>query len=78
MNCNELVELVTDFLEGALSSGDEARFRRHLESCAGCRDYVAQMRVTLRLARSSGEMPPPSPVPDALMVAFRDWKRRDG
>jgi predicted anti-sigma-YlaC factor YlaD len=46
MTCAELVERVTDFLDGAM---DPARVTVHLESCEGCRRYVGQMRVTIQL-----------------------------
>jgi anti-sigma factor RsiW len=47
--CQEVVELVTDYLEGALSRGDRRRFEHHLAGCPHCSAYLAQMRDTLRL-----------------------------
>jgi len=47
LTCRELVELVTDYLEGALDPGDRARFEGHLDRCAGCRAYLGQMRATI-------------------------------
>ncbi|MGN6358798.1 MAG: anti-sigma factor family protein, partial [Thermomicrobiales bacterium] len=49
LSCQELVELVTDYLEGALSAEDRARFEAHLATCRGCTAYVEQMRLTIRL-----------------------------
>jgi anti-sigma factor RsiW len=49
MACQELVELITDYLEDALSQGDRQRFEEHLARCPDCRNYLAQMRVTIRL-----------------------------
>lgn len=72
--CNELVELVTNYLEGALSPEDTARFEAHIEMCEGCRMYVDQLRDTLTLL---GELTPESLSPQAqrdLTAAFRDWK----
>jgi anti-sigma factor RsiW len=47
--CQEVVELVTDYLEGTLSRGDRRRFEHHLAGCPHCTAYLAQMRETLRL-----------------------------
>lgn len=80
MNCDEMVEIITDYLEETLSRESRSRFERHLEGCPACLDYLNQMRVTLRLARGSGddrpsaEMPTPPVMPAALLRVFRDWK----
>ena len=74
LSCQEVVELVTDYLEGALPAEERARFEQHLESCEGCRRYVEQMRMTLGL---TGELTPESLTPQgeqALLKAFRDWR----
>ena len=72
--CQELVELVSDYLEGALSDADRARFEAHIAGCDGCTTYVRQMRDTLALM---GELTTESISPEAqadLLAAFRDWK----
>ena len=48
--CQQVVELVTDYLEDALSAEDRRRFERHLAGCPHCTEYLAQMRETIRLA----------------------------
>jgi anti-sigma factor RsiW len=48
--CQQVVELVTDYLEDALSPADRKRFDRHLAGCPNCTEYLAQMRETIRLA----------------------------
>ena len=48
MNCDELVEVITDYLEGRLSSKDRARFEDHLGKCPGCERYLKQMRLTIQ------------------------------
>jgi anti-sigma factor RsiW len=53
MTCQELVELVTDYLEDALTPEERERFEAHLDDCPGCRAYVEQMRVTIRLVRAT-------------------------
>jgi predicted anti-sigma-YlaC factor YlaD len=74
-SCQELVELVSDYLEGALDPEQVARFEEHLSICEGCRTYLDQMRATISLAGSLTEESLPSPARDRLLVAFRDWKR---
>jgi len=74
LSCQELVELVTDYLEGALPDEERVRLERHLETCDGCRDYVEQMRTTISL---TGEARPAALTPEveeALLASFRDWK----
>ena len=74
MNCNELVELVTDYLEGRLSSTDRARFEAHLAACEGCANHLDQMRRTIS---TIGSLPTDSLTPEmetALLGAFRRWK----
>ena len=46
--CKELVELVTDYLEGVMPPDLRTAFEEHLEVCDGCRLYLGQMRVTVR------------------------------
>lgn len=75
ITCRELVELVTEYFEGALARGDLARFEAHLEICDECRDYVAQMRATAKL---TGGLEPDALDPtarDALLATFHDWKQ---
>ena len=74
LSCQELVELVSDYLEGALSCSDRARFERHIADCPHCTAYLEQMRTTLAvLGRLEEESLPPA-ARDELLAAFRDWK----
>ena len=75
LTCRELVELVTDYLEGALPVRDRLDFERHLVWCSWCRDYLDQMRTTIALAGSADSAEPESPLREQLLDAFRDWKR---
>jgi anti-sigma factor RsiW len=75
MSCRELVELVTEYLDDALSPADRARFEAHLAECDDCSAYVAQFVQTLdALGGLSGEEPEPATV-DALLEVFRGWAR---
>jgi anti-sigma factor RsiW len=72
--CQELVELVTDYFEGALSSEDRVRFEAHIAGCEDCTTYVQQMREMLTVL---GQLTTESLSPEAereLLAAFRDWK----
>ena len=75
LTCRELVELVTDYLEGALPRGDRLNFERHLVWCSWCRDYVEQVRTTIALTGDTEVEEPESPMRERLLDAFRDWKR---
>ena len=75
MSCRELVELVTEYLDDALSPADRARFEAHLAECDDCSAYVAQFVQTLdALGGLRGEEPEPAAV-DALLEVFRGWAR---
>ncbi len=74
LSCQELVELITDYLEGALDAERRARFDQHIGRCGGCRTYVEQMRATIAVAgRLSAETIDPR-VEAELLAAFRSWK----
>ncbi|HVU10439.1 MAG TPA: zf-HC2 domain-containing protein [Phototrophicaceae bacterium] len=73
--CKELVELVTDYLEGTLSPADHKRFEAHLHHCGGCRNYIAQMRTTIQLTGTLSEDDLSPEAEQALLDLFRDWKR---
>ncbi len=72
--CKELVEIITDYLEGTLPQRDRARFDAHLMTCPPCREYVGEMHTTLRL---TGRLTVESISPGArneLLRAFRRMK----
>jgi anti-sigma factor RsiW len=77
LTCRELVELVTDYLEGALPREQRRAFERHLEGCDGCTAYVEQMRETIRLAGRVDEEALEPELRAGLLDAFRGL-RRDG
>lgn len=73
MDCDQFVELVTAYMEGALTPGTRARFQSHLIECEGCEHYLAQFRTTAQLLGDLREGLDPE-VRDRLLAAFRDWK----
>jgi anti-sigma factor RsiW len=74
LTCQELVELVTDYLEGALSRRDRKRFERHISGCANCTEYVAQFRETIRLTGSLREEHISRDAAEELLAVFAAWK----
>jgi anti-sigma factor RsiW len=74
LTCQEVVEIVTDYLEGALSAEDRERFDQHLTGCDGCTRYLEQMRETIRLSGMLTEEQVPAAQLERLRRAFRDWK----
>ena len=75
MTCEERVELVTAYLDGVLPAAERARFDAHLADCPYCRIYLEQMQQTLRILGSLPEQTLSPAARDALLHAFRDWKR---
>jgi anti-sigma factor RsiW len=76
LSCQELVELVTDYFEGALSPEEVARFEAHVKPCDGCSTYLEQMRMAIEL---TGKLKPGQVGPraeTALLDAFREWNAR--
>ena len=74
LSCRELVQLVTDYFEDALSRRDRKRFERHISGCEGCTAHLAQMRATIRAAGMLSEEQIPEGARRELVAAFRDWK----
>ena len=76
LTCKELVELITEYLEGTLPEGDRARVDEHLAGCEGCTNYLEQMRQTIRLTGTIREEHLTPGQRDDLLTLFRDWKKK--
>ena len=74
MRCREVVELMTAYLDGALSAADRAKFEKHISGCDGCRAYLAQLRTARMLMGRVADEPMAEPLKAELMNAFRNWK----
>jgi predicted anti-sigma-YlaC factor YlaD len=75
ITCRELVELVTEYLEGAMELAERERLEAHLARCRPCRGYLDQMRQTIK---SVGQLSEESVTPEAqedLLGVFRAWKQ---
>jgi anti-sigma factor RsiW len=78
LTCRELVELVTEFLDGSLSRRDRARFEAHIAACGNCTQYVEQFRETIRLTGTLRESDVPAEAAAELLEQFAEWKRGRG
>jgi anti-sigma factor RsiW len=74
VTCREVVELMTDYLDGALSAADRAKFDHHLRGCDGCRAYLTQLRTARMLMGRIATEPVPETLKAELINAFRSWK----
>ncbi len=76
--CQQAVELMTDYLEGALSRADRRRFEAHLAGCPHCTEYLAQIRTTIELTGSvtPGDLTPQ--MQDEFIDLFRRWQADRG
>ncbi len=75
LTCQQVVELVTDYLEGSLGWRDRRRVEKHLRACDACTRYIDQMRETLDLL---GTVPVDTLSPETqstLIDAFRTMER---
>ena len=69
LRCQQAVDLLTDYLEGALSRREQARLEGHLKTCDGCRAYLAQLRTTIS-ALGQARLAPPDPAVRAELIEF--------
>jgi anti-sigma factor RsiW len=72
--CRDAVELMTAYLDDALTNRDRARLEQHLAGCPHCSEYLAQLRVTIRVL---GRVEPddlPGPALDELVAVYRRWR----
>ena len=73
LTCQQVVELVTAYLEDGLSPEDRERFEQHLASCIGCRNYLEQMRRTIETT-GRVQLALPAELEEKLLEAFRGWR----
>lgn len=73
LTCSEVVDILTDYLEGTLSPVERRRVDDHLAGCDGCTAYVEQMRETIRLTGMLTEEQIPDEQKQELLEAFRTW-----
>ncbi len=76
--CQQVVELVNDYLEGGLSRADRRRFEAHLRGCPNCTNYLEQMRDTIRAMGTLHQDDLTPAVRDEFTELFRRWRSEDG
>ncbi|MGH3033389.1 MAG: anti-sigma factor family protein [Gaiellaceae bacterium] len=78
LSCQELVELVTEYLDGALPAEQRLAFEQHIAICPPCRGYLAEIRGTVAVAGELTEDNIPPAARDAMLAVFRSWKEERG
>jgi anti-sigma factor RsiW len=74
ITCHEVVEIVTDYLDGKLAPSQVQKFEEHVKLCGPCAEYVEQVRITTRLAAAARlEVHPDR---EALLSAFRAYRAK--
>jgi anti-sigma factor RsiW len=76
LTCKEVVELVTEYLSGAMTAEDRVRLEQHFFVCPPCTSHLGQVRSTIGLARELREAPSGGVEP-ALVDLFRRWKQEE-
>jgi anti-sigma factor RsiW len=74
MTCQELVELITEYLDGTLPESDRSRFDAHVRTCSGCEAYIEQMRMTIGMLGKLSEESVSAEARRDLLATFRAWK----
>ena len=74
MNCKELVELITDYIEDMLPPDERRRFEEHLATCSGCRNYLQQMQTTIKVTGKLTEDALKGKARKDLLNVYRKWK----
>jgi anti-sigma factor RsiW len=76
LTCREVVELLSDYLDGGLPRGERARVQAHLATCPECLAYLEQLRATIGTMRRLRETDVPPPLLARFVAAFRGWRAR--
>jgi len=77
LTCRELVELVTEYLDGGLSRRERARFKAHIDACGNCTRYLQQFRETIRLTGTLRESDLSVEAAATLLAQFEVWRAGD-
>jgi anti-sigma factor RsiW len=74
MSCQELVEVVTDYLDGTMDTRDRERLEAHLATCDGCQNVIAQFRLVIAMSGHLTEDRVSQEQRDTLREVFRRWR----
>jgi len=72
--CQQIVELITDYLEGALPRSQRRRFEAHLADCEHCTEYLEQMRATIRLTGRLAREDLTPEMREEFTALYRRWR----
>jgi anti-sigma factor (TIGR02949 family) len=76
-SCQEMIEVVTEYLDDALPADERQRFERHISYCKGCNTYTEQIRQTIGQTRTvAREDSLPPALREAIIAQFRTWRQR--
>ena len=75
LRCREVVELVSDYLEGRLRGADRTLFEHHASWCRWCSDYLREMRATVGAAAKLRRDGLPKELEEAFLHLYREWRR---
>jgi len=81
LSCQQITEIITDYLEGRMSFADRIRFQMHVGMCKHCRAYLRQMKATIGSLGQLPDEPIPADVRDEMRKRFAAWndaRRSDG
>lgn len=68
--CDDVMQRVTEYLDGALPPGAAAAFERHLAECANCTRYLQEIRQTIHRLNALPREPMPAAMKDRLLQAL--------
>jgi len=74
LSCQQITELITDYLEGRMSFANRMRFQMHVGMCKHCRAYLRQMKATVAAVGRLPDAPIPDEVRDELRKRFATWQ----
>jgi len=77
LTCQEVVELITEYLSHAMAPEERVRMEQHLLACPPCTAHLAQVRTTMALAHGLKQGDQDAPTEDELLALFRRWNRGD-
>ena len=75
LTCQQVVELITDYLENVLLAETRKRLEEHVANCPGCETYMEQIRQTINLVHTLAEEPASPETKRELLQLFRKWKQ---
>ena len=78
LSCQEVVELVTDYLDQALLPEAQSQFEEHVATCPGCKTFLDQVQQTIDLLRTLSEQQAFPETKQDLLEVFRNWKQHEG